>query len=155
VDALGCPKDTDADGVADHLDRCPDTPRGKLVDESGCPVESVSVTLDVKFDLGRAEVKPEFEGQLQRVAEFLKRFPDTTVLIEGHSDAVGNPAKNLALSQRRADAVREALVNTLGVDGRRVSAKGFGSTRPVGDNATPEGRAANRRVVATIQSVKN
>jgi OOP family OmpA-OmpF porin len=154
VDALGCPKDTDLDGVLDSKDNCPDTPAGTLVDETGCVAKEVSVTLDIKFALGKAEVNPDFDPQLQRVADFMKRFPQTTVLIEGHSDNLGNPQGNRALSQKRAEAVRNHLVWKFGVDGSRVTAKGFGPDRPIADNKTEQGRAANRRVVAVVSDAK-
>lgn len=82
----------------------------------------------------------------------MKRFPSTTVLIEGHSDSSGSASKNKALSQRRADAVRSALVERFGIPAERVTAKGFGIESPIADNATAEGRAANRRVVATLSA---
>ncbi|MBK6879440.1 MAG: OmpA family protein [Elusimicrobia bacterium] len=154
VDGVGCPRDSDGDGVTDDKDRCPNTPRGALINEEGCPVERVSVTLEINFDSGRDAVKPSFEPELKRLAEFLKRFPETTTVIEGHTDNVGRPAANRALSQKRADAVRNHLLFKFGVTADRVSAKGFGPDSPVANNATPDGRAANRRVVATVSAIK-
>lgn len=154
VNASGCPRDSDNDGVIDNDDKCPDTPAGQLVNADGCPAETVSVNLDIKFDPGQAVVKPEFDAAIKKVADFLARFPGTTVVIEGHTDNAGNPATSQPLSQRRADAVRKVLVEKFAVDGARVSAKGFGDTKPVADNATAAGRAQNRRVVATVSAVK-
>jgi len=154
VDASGCPRDSDNDGVIDAADKCPDTPAGALVNAEGCPAEKVTVSLDVKFDTGKALVKAEYEPQLSTVAGFMNRFPNTSVLIEGHTDNVGSKAGNTALSQKRADAVRAYLVEKLGVDAARINAKGFGPAQPVADNTTPEGRATNRRVVATISAMK-
>lgn len=154
VDAFGCPKDSDGDGVLDDLDACPNTPAGALVNSAGCPAETVSVTLDIKFDAGQSVVKPEFDAQIGKVADFMARFPNTTVLIEGHTDNAGNPATSLPLSQRRADAVRQTLVAKFHVAPGRVTAKGYGDTRPIANNKTPEGRAANRRVVATLSATK-
>ncbi len=154
VDALGCPRDTDLDGVLDSFDKCPDTPAGTLVNEEGCSTEKVSVSLDIKFGKGKAEVSPENEAQFKKVADFMNRFPATTVAIEGHTDSSGSLAVNKRISQQRADAVRNYLVYKYRVDGKRVTAKGFGPSQPVADNSTPEGRAANRRVVATITADK-
>lgn len=154
VDASGCPRDSDNDGVIDATDKCPNTPAGALVNAEGCPAEKVTVSLDVKFDTGKAVVKSEYEPQLSTVAGFMSRFPNTAVVIEGHTDNVGSKTGNTALSQKRADAVRAYLVEKLGVDAGRISAKGFGPDQPVADNATPEGRATNRRVVATISATK-
>jgi OOP family OmpA-OmpF porin len=152
VDALGCPKDSDGDGVVDNQDDCPNTPPGTLINDAGCPAKKVSVTLDLKFATGKATLGKEFDPQLTKCADFMKRFPSTTVLIEGHSDSSGSAAKNKALSQRRADAVRSALVERFDIPAERVTAKGFGIESPIADNATAEGRAANRRVVATLSA---
>ncbi|MBL0058953.1 MAG: OmpA family protein [Elusimicrobia bacterium] len=148
------PVDSDGDGIVDSADVCPNTPAGTLVNEKGCPTETVSVTLDIKFDSGKADLKPEYDAQLSKGAAFLKSHPDTTVVIEGHTDNQGSADGNKALSQKRADAIRNALVDRFAVAGNRVSAKGFGAAVPLQDNGTPEGRAANRRVVATISAVK-
>lgn len=153
VDATGCPKDSDKDGVLDVLDKCPETPAGTLVDADGCPVEKVSVALDIKFAVGKADLSPDFDSQLAKVSDFMKRFPDTTVVIEGHTDNAGSAVLNKKLSQARADAVRKALVDRFGVAEGRVNALGFGAEKPLSDNASAEGRAANRRVVATISAV--
>jgi OOP family OmpA-OmpF porin len=152
VDALGCPKDSDGDDVLDSDDKCPNTPPGSLVNEDGCPVVKVSVSLDVKFVTGKAALAPGSSAQLEKVAAFMKKHSDTTIVIEGHSDNVGAPAMNKRLSQQRADVVRKELVDTFGIAADRISAKGFGHESPVANNATPEGRAANRRVVATISA---
>lgn len=154
VDGVGCPRDSDEDGVTDDKDRCPRTPAGTMVNEEGCPVERVNVTLEVTFDSGKDAVKPSFDAELKKLVDFLKRFPETTAVIEGHTDNVGRPAANRALSQKRADAVRNHLIFKFGVTADRLSAKGFGPDQPVASNATPEGRAANRRVVATVSAIK-
>jgi len=120
----------------------------------GCPVDKRSVTLDIKFAVGKADLDLKFEPSLAKVADFMKSFPETTVLIEGHTDSVGSAEFNRKLSQRRAEAVRRVLVRRYGVPAKRVTAKGFGAEKPILDNAAPEGRAANRRVVATISAVK-
>jgi len=154
VNEAGCPRDADGDGVMDALDKCPGTPPGSLVNSAGCPAEKVTVILDIKFDPGKSDVKPAFEDQIRNVADFLTRITKATVVIEGHTDSAGNPATSLPLSQRRAEAVRKALIEKFSVDPRRVSAKGFGHAKPVATNATPQGRTANRRVVATLSATK-
>jgi OOP family OmpA-OmpF porin len=83
---------------------------------------------------------------LDSVAQYLKASPAVALEIQGHTDNIGGAASNLALSQHRAEAVKTYLVSA-GIDAKRLTAKGFGLTVPVSDNATPEGRARNRRVV--------
>lgn len=116
------------------------------------PAEAVRVELDVKFDFDKAQVKPESMGDIQSLADFMKQYPQTTTVVEGHTDSVGTDAYNQKLSERRATAVRDVLVNQYGVGGTRVNAVGYGESRPVADNATEEGRAINRRVEAEVEA---
>ncbi|MBK8574548.1 MAG: OmpA family protein [Elusimicrobia bacterium] len=146
------PMDTDGDEVLDSDDKCPDTPAGSLVNEEGCPVVKVSVSLDVKFVSGKSALAPGTDEQLKKVSAFMQKHSDTTIVIEGHSDNVGGAAMNKKLSQQRADAVRKELVEKFGIAADRITAKGFGLEAPIADNATAEGRAANRRVVATLSA---
>lgn len=155
VDANGCALDSDGDGVADYKDQCADTPENAVIDENGCRkmlTEAVSVTLALSFDNNKADIKPEFEGQIAKVAEFMNQYPDTSVVIEGYSDSMGDAGYNKALSQRRAQAVADDLVNNHHIDASRVSAIGYGEENPIADNSTREGRKANRRVVANIST---
>ncbi len=114
--------------------------------------ELVRVELDVKFDFDKAQVKPESFGDIQNLAEFMNQFPQTTTVVEGHTDSVGTDAYNQRLSERRATAVRQVLVGQYGVAGERVNAVGYGESRPVADNATEAGRAINRRVEAEVEA---
>ena len=98
VDSRGCPLDSDGDGVYDYLDKCPNTPTGARVDENGCPIilkETVSIELNIEFDLNRAEIRPQYHNQLKKVADFMKTYPDTTARIEGHTDSIGSDENNL------------------------------------------------------------
>lgn len=101
------------------------------------------------FASGQSRLKPEARANLQRVVEFVNRFPDNSVLIEGHTDSQGGANLNQVLSQKRAEAVRDALVQE-GVDAGRITAVGLGKDRPVADNGTAEGRARNRRVEIVV-----
>lgn len=101
------------------------------------------------FASGQSQLKPEARANLQRVVEFVNRSPDKAVLIEGHTDSQGSANLNQVLSQRRADAVRDALLQD-GVDGSRLTAVGLGKDRPIADNATADGRARNRRVEIVV-----
>ncbi len=106
----------------------------------------------MKFDFDRQVVKPESYADIRDVAEFMKQFPQTTTVVEGHTDSVGTEAYNQSLSERRAMAVREVLVSEFGIQSGRVDAIGFGEARPVADNDSEEGRAINRRVEAVVEA---
>jgi outer membrane protein OmpA-like peptidoglycan-associated protein len=116
------------------------------------PAEAVRVELDVKFDFDQAQVKQESYGDIKALADFMKQYPQTSTVVEGHTDSVGSDAYNQGLSERRASAVREVLVNQYGVESGRVQAVGYGESRPVADNATADGRAINRRVEAEVEA---
>lgn len=114
--------------------------------------KKVSISLDVQFEANKVDVRPEFEGKIGDVAAFLKAHPAATAAIEGYTDTSGNKDKNTALSQGRADSVRAYLIEHFGIDGSRLTAKGFGPEKPIAPNDTPENRAKNRRVVANIDA---
>jgi OOP family OmpA-OmpF porin len=146
--------DSDGDGVADDMDACPNTPAGARVDARGCKLavtKVASVKLKVNFAFDSDDVQEHYFADLQGLADFLKRFEDMHVDIEGHTDSAGDTGYNQNLSQRRADAVRELLINEYGVAAYRLEAKGYGESRPVAGNDTKEGRAENRRVMATLE----
>jgi outer membrane protein OmpA-like peptidoglycan-associated protein len=109
---------------------------------------------DVLFDTGKATLKPGAAQNIDRLARFLKESPDRTVNIEGHTDSTGSQELNMVLSQRRAEAVKAALMER-GVQGDRVAAVGKGPDLPVATNETPAGRQQNRRVVVVIQDQAN
>lgn len=116
------------------------------------PAEAVRVELDVKFDFDKAQVKQESYGDIKALADFMKQYPQTSTVVEGHTDSVGSDAYNQGLSERRASAVRDVLVNQYGVESGRVQAVGYGESRPVADNATADGRTINRRVEAEVEA---
>ena len=100
----------------------------------------------INFPSGGAEVPATAAALLQNAADDLKQLPAGHVLeIAGYTDSTGNPAENVALSQRRADAVRDALIKD-GVNPETLVAKGYGSADPIASNDTPEGRLRNRRI---------
>ncbi len=112
------------------------------------------VTLgDVLFAFNKAELSAQAAPRLDKLANFLKQFPDRKLLIEGYTDSVGGDSYNQELSERRAQAVRDALVQR-GVDTSRITARGYGKAHPVAENASPEGRAMNRRVEIVIADDK-
>jgi outer membrane protein OmpA-like peptidoglycan-associated protein len=106
------------------------------------PVEVYSLY----FDFNKATIKPESETVLQQIAGILRKYPDWTLNVSGHTDSIGGDASNLTLSQRRAAAVKDALVNRYAIAPGRLVTHGYGASVPIETNATLEGRARNRRV---------
>lgn len=127
-------------------------PEPVVYEEEYVEPETVRVELDAKFDFDKAVVKQDSYSDIENLAEFMKQFPQTSTTVEGHTDSIGNAAYNQKLSERRAAAVRDVLVNQYGVEVERVNAVGYGEERPVADNATREGRAINRRVEAAVEA---
>ncbi len=146
--------DADHDGVPDSRDKCPDTPRNYAVDEDGCPIpaedEVARVDLMVNFDFDGSEVKPEYFSEIEEVTDFMRQYPDVVIELEGYTDSRGSEQYNLGLSDRRANAVREVMIDRFNVQANRISASGFGESQPVASNDTDSGRAQNRRVVTVI-----
>lgn len=146
VTSRGCPADSDDDGVIDAVDACPNTPTRAIIDATGCPrVKLKLVLVGVNFRKGSAQLLAESMGPLNDVAAALRADQGAIVEIAGHTDDDGSPERNLRLSLQRARTVRSYLM-ARGVQGDRMLARGYGDTRPVATNATPEGQARNRRV---------
>lgn len=149
------PVDSDGDGVTDDKDKCPNTPRGLEVDANGCEyhlTKSEEIRIDIKFATNKADITEEYVGEVERVAKFLRKYASVQAEIAGHTDSTASDAYNLKLSQRRADAVKTMLVTRFGIDQGRLTAVGYGESKPIANNATVEGRAENRRVVAVMQA---
>ena len=145
----GCP-DTDGDGIIDKKDKCP-TIKG-VASNDGCP-EIKQETKDVfekalkgiQFESGKDIIKKSSYGILNNVADIMKENPSYKLVINGHTDSSGDDAKNMVLSKKRAEAVKNYLINK-GIDAARLTAFGFGETIPKASNDTAAGRAENRRV---------
>lgn len=137
--------DGDGDGVQDADDRCPGTAAGAAVDRKGCVLIEQVVLKGVSFGSGSAVLQPAASDTLRGVAAAMKADSRLKVEIGGHTDSVGLAAKNKALSERRAQAVKKFLVKE-GVAAERLDAVGYGADQPVDSNDTPAGRANNRRV---------
>ncbi|WP_072008626.1 OmpA family protein [Hymenobacter sp. IS2118] len=113
--------------------------------------EGIKITFDsgILFDTNSSSLRPASLSEIDKMAAVLQKYPDTNVLVEGHTDASGSDAINQPLSERRAQAVAgEAIAQ--GVASSRVTTQGYGSSQPIADNASAEGKQANRRVEVAI-----
>jgi len=176
VDKDGCPLDSDGDGVIDCMDKCPNTLQGVAVDRDGCPIaaekrrearreaavapvapvapavvepkaeEPVIMTLSILFETGKSKIRPNYEKEIQKVADYMKAHPDVEAVIAGHTDNAGNKAANMKLSQDRANSVKSSLVKNFNIDASRLEAIGYGESKPIVSNATKAGKQKNRRV---------
>ena len=133
--------DDDQDGVENAKDKCPDTPKGAMVDADGC-----WSSRDILFDFDSKRIKKVFGPVLNNVVQIMQANPQLQITVEGHTDSQGSEAYNQKLSEQRAQAVKQTLIQQ-GVEAKRLQDKGYGESKPVASNATREGRANNRRVV--------
>ena len=117
------------------------------------PPERLCMTLKMEFASGAAEINPIYNDQVNKVGEYMKKYPTTTAVIEGHTDNVGGLESNMELSRQRAESVVTYLVANFGIERNRLSAKGYGPTRRIAYNTTAEGRQKNRRINAVIDCV--
>ncbi|MDA3970874.1 MAG: OmpA family protein [Desulfobulbaceae bacterium] len=114
--------------------------------------KTVTIELHVEFDLDKAIVKDEFATDIQNVADFMLQYPETEVLLEGYTCSLGSDEYNMILSNKRAEAVKNNLVNSFAIPAQRIKTRGAGEAEPIADNATEEGRIRNRRVMALIST---
>ena len=158
---LGCP-DSDSDGIADNVDNCPDEKGTQFY--QGCPanIDTVAVSpalvkrvgfaaKDIVFEVDKAKIRPSSDKALQEVVTVLKENPSLNLTVEGHTDSTGTNEYNLELSKKRADAVKDYLVDA-GIDAKRIETVGYGESRPVAENDGVTGRTENRRVVLILSS---
>lgn len=151
-DDRGCPRDADGDGVPDTADACPS--RKGLKEKAGCPGVNLSANerealelavKSVKFKTASATLTQASVALVDRVADVLLNHPELKLTVEGHTDNVGAPDRNLALSKRRAEACVQRIV-ARGIPASRITAVGFGQSKPVVPNDSPANRKRNRRV---------
>ena len=146
VNAMGCEMDDDKDGVLNRLDQCPNTIAGAKVDTVGC---MTLVNLNINFDTNSAVIKDSYNSKIVNFANMMKNNTKLKATIEAHTDSVGSAKYNQNLSEERATSTVEVL-KSLNVDSSRLTAIGYGETKPAASNMTKEGRAENRRVHAVI-----
>jgi OOP family OmpA-OmpF porin len=148
----GCPDpDNDGDTVPDVEDACPTIPGQPGGDRSGCPklvmvtAGEIRITQQIQFETGSAKIRPVSFPILDAVKDVLVQNPQIKLEVQGHTDNQGQAAYNLKLSQQRADSVRSYL-SSHGIEGERLTAKGFGMDKPIVPNTTNANKAQNRRV---------
>lgn len=155
---VAAPVDSDNDGVYDDKDQCPATPATHKVDSVGCTIyENVKKQEDVgsiQFANDSAVVKKEYYKDIERLANYLNKNPEFTVEIAGHASNVGQPDYNMELSDKRANAVANILVEKYGIGQNRVTANGYGITKPLVAGDSREAHAANRRIEAIVTTTE-
>ena len=147
----GCPwPDSDGDGVLDKDDKCPNV-QGPA-ENYGCPIVTAEVQKEITdlaraiyFETGKMSFTDETAIRMEKVSAILNQYKTLQFDVEGHTDSTGSDKINDRLSQERADAVRNYLIEH-GFPADKIAAKGFGSNNPIGDNKTRKGRQENRRV---------
>lgn len=138
---IGAYMDKQADEMREDLE-------GAQIERVG---EGIKITFDsgILFDVDKSDLKPVAQQNIRELSETLKKYEDTNILIEGHTDDTGAEAYNQALSERRAKSVADYLTS-LGVANSRVTTTGYGEGQPIADNTTVQGREQNRRVEIAI-----
>ncbi|MFT5283526.1 MAG: OOP family OmpA-OmpF porin [Yoonia sp.] len=145
--------DLDHDGVIKDRDDCVETTLGAFVENNGCGrewKELKTLDLDVKFEEASFELSDTAQLKIEELADFLNKYPDLKVQLEGHTSSVGSASSNQVLSEERANTVVAVLVNKFNISADRVSGKGFGfeSLKDPGDS--PAAHAINRRLEASV-----
>jgi OOP family OmpA-OmpF porin len=139
--------DSDADGVKDEIDECPNTPKGFSVNEFGCPIKK---NLQIRFKPNSWLIPSQESWKIKEFANFLKKYPNAKVDIVGYTDVSGSRERNLLLSKKRAQSVKDMLIG-YGIRADRIRAIGKGDLNPIAPNDTPQGREKNRRIEAVIR----
>jgi outer membrane protein OmpA-like peptidoglycan-associated protein len=159
----GCPDpDNDNDGIPDVSDQCPNEAEdfNGYQDEDGCPeggkpvekpTETSFILEGLKFEPNSPVMVPGAYTSLEKAGKIMKDYPSVNVVIEGHAASTGRADFEMNLSRERADSVRNYLVQTYGIEASRIRSVGYGSTKPISDNATSDGRARNRRIEFKVE----
>ncbi|MBA3988628.1 OmpA family protein [Aliidiomarina maris] len=150
-------RDSDGDGVPDYRDQCPNTPRGHVVDDEGCSVmveQNIRHELVVNFAFDSSDVQSRFYGDIEELAQMMREHSDVSIEIGGHTDLIGPADYNQNLSERRAQAVKDVLVNRFNISADRISTRGYGMRRPVVDEVSLEANPRNRRIEATLSTTE-
>jgi outer membrane protein OmpA-like peptidoglycan-associated protein len=122
----------------------------KKNENAGNPEKKIIMQLNINFNVNSVTIKSTELDKLRQMGELMKTHTDTTAVIEGHTDSRGSASKNLEISQRRAQSLKKYFTDTFQIPPERITAEGFGETKPIASNDTAEGRQKNRRVSVTL-----
>lgn len=150
--------DYDRDGVIKARDKCDFTVIEALVDNNGCGSKIAKVEpfkIDIKFANNSAVIPAKGYAEIKKLAEFLEKFPDLNILIEGHTSKVGNQILNQTLSENRAKSVVFVLLNDFNIAKERVTSIGYGFSRPQEEGDTEAAHAVNRRILGRLSYTEN
>ncbi|MBO1518547.1 OmpA family protein [Oceanisphaera pacifica] len=148
--------DIDTDGVIAARDNCLDSVSNSKVDNDGCgdkTYNALQQDIIIFFDHDKSIVKPKYNSDINKMAAFITKNPNLKLLLEGHASKVGSEQYNLALSKRRAESVRGALIKD-GVKNSQLEIIGYGETKPLLMGDDDQTAAENRRVVGALTSIK-
>ena len=151
VDAVGCPLDSDGDGVIDCEDKCP-TVKGPA-SNNGCPDWVTTEGPTIYFDFDKYVIRDEAKAGLDKLVDALNTSKEYDIVIGGHTDSVGTEDYNMKLSEKRAQAVVKYLLMK-GVNNAYVGSNNYGESKPIVDNDTSENRQKNRRAVFEVAKIK-
>lgn len=145
--------DKEGDGVIAARDQCPASADGALVNNDGCGTESIETirrNLEVNFEHDSFVVQVEYFAEIERLADFMKEYPQANVTIEGHTSILGSAAYNQVLSENRAMAIKTILSEEFDIAPERVTAVGYGFDQLIAEGMDEESHARNRRIVAEL-----
>ncbi len=147
--------DSEGDGVINARDLCAETSAGSSINNDGCgsqSIQKIRKKLLINFAIDSYVVEKKYYGEVSELADFMKEFEQTQVVIEGHTSKRGTQAHNLMLSQKRAEAIKRILVSRYQIEADRVTAKGYGFERLLEQGNDEYSHAQNRRIVAELSS---
>ena len=153
--------DGDNDAILDKHDQCPNSPEGNEVDRYGCTIYAkiepkqekvITISLLVNFENDKYNVDEKYFEEISRVAKFLKKSPNTSLIIAGHTSNQGGAKYNKKLSQKRANEIMKVLTNEFSIDSNRLSAIGYGEEQLIDLADTTEAHTINRRVEGKVST---
>lgn len=127
----------------------------KSVAPSDSDKEIIMISLNVEFDIDKYDIRDGYNQDIKRVADFMTQYPEAVAVIEGHTDNTGDFDYNQKLSEKRAESIRQYLIEKFGIESARLRAAGYGETNPIAANDTEDGRQKNRRVEAFIELMRS